>query len=349
MRFIKDPANLRYSLNIILPLLVFLICILSSVLTINLLAYSDHYPLLLIAISALLAFVSFVVVFSMTAPVKELVRKAEGIVRLDNRKGMRGQLREVYETIEGLIEHIKTKEPAGSTKGLKMAKDIERLDYIIPLGYMSLVIAHEVRNPLSTIRGMCELLLNRLEEGKERLYVESIFEATKRIDGFTRELLDFTDIEPVMTEFDLSRLIRDAVEGMRLNFDSVTCELACKDNILFFGDRDKIYQSISNVIRNAFEYERDNGYVRIDVKDEDPIVISVFNKGSRIDDKDKDLVFKPFYTTRKEGKGIGLFVALKNAKLHGGAIDVSSTDKGTTFKILLPRQGKRHAKEDNDH
>jgi signal transduction histidine kinase len=167
----------------------------------------ENYPLLLILISTLLAFISFVLVFSMTAPIKELVRKAEEIVRIDNRKAMRGQLREVYETIEGLIEYIKTQKPTASTEGSKMAKDIERLDYIIPLGYMSLVIAHEVRNPLSTIRGMCELLLNRLGEGKERLYLESIFEATKRIDKFTRELLDFTDIEPVMTEFDLSGLI----------------------------------------------------------------------------------------------------------------------------------------------
>jgi signal transduction histidine kinase len=333
--FFKDPSNLRYSLNTIIPLVVFLTSLLSGVVAANMIRQSKAVSLWVFGASLFSSLCSLVVILAMTRPVLELVKRAEKLVRFEESRKEKGQMIEVYKTIETLVEFVKKK---GEEEGKGSIMDVEKLDYIIPLGYMSLMVAHEVRNPLNTITGMSELLKQRIEDDSQRPYIDAMLEAAKKIDKFTSELLDFTDNELTKEAFDVNDLIEEVRDNLHLEFGNVTCEFQKTENLPYFGDKTKIYQVIYNVAKNAYEYEKNGGYVRIKTTIDDSIRVSVYNKNSKIEKVDIDSVFKPFFTRKKGGRGLGLFISMRNIQLHNGDIKVESGEEGTTFEIILPKE-----------
>ncbi len=339
MKYIRSPENLRYRLNIIVPLIVFLSSILSAIISFRTHELDlKHFFMWVIGVSLFTSLCSLFIVLAMTEPIKDLIKKVETAIRFEDAGKSKGQMMEVYKVIEKLMELAKIHEKIGEkkTKDIDLKKELERLDYIVPLGYMSLMVAHEVRNPLNTITGMSELLKSKIQGEKEGIYLDNILNSAKKIDDFTREILDFTDDSIEETEFDINTLIRDSIETLQLEFREVNCEIDEKRPLIYRGDKNKIYQALFNIIKNAFEYERDNGIVKITVDVQDSVNISIFNRHSRLDKGDEDNIFKPFFTKKKGGKGIGLFIAMRNIKLHGGDIKVKTGDEGTTFITRLP-------------
>ncbi|HRV23045.1 MAG TPA: HAMP domain-containing sensor histidine kinase [Syntrophorhabdaceae bacterium] len=338
MRYIKNPENLRYSLNIIIPLIVFLSSILSAVIAIRTHDMDQgHFFLWVIAASLFTAICSLFVVLAMTEPIKELIRKVERTITIDDRGKIRGQMIEVYNVIERLMELARLDRERDKEGDIDLKKEITRLDYIVPLGYMSLMVAHEVRNPLNTITGMSELLKSRLTGEKENLYIDTILNSAKKIDEFTKEILDFTDDAVDEAEFDLVSVIRDALNTLSLQFSDVSWVFDEKKPIMYRGDKNKIYQALFNIIKNAFEYEKEKGSVRIVIRADGDITVSVYNEHSSVEKDDRENIFKPFFTKKRGGRGIGLFIAMKNIRLHNGNIDVESSDRGTTFTVRLPK------------
>jgi signal transduction histidine kinase len=338
-RFFKDPKNLRYSLNTIIPVVVFLTSILAAVTARSF--YTDPRTdyIWIISVSLFASLCSLFVVLAVTQPLKELLARAEHLVRFQGKKSERGQMIEIYQLIERLIEFVKSGETGkfGDKKGA--IEGIERLDYLLPLGYMSLMVAHEVRNPLSTITGMSELLKEKMEGREAKVYADVILDAARKIDVFTKELLDFTDAELERDEVDINRIVEEVIKAACRDFMEVVCEFEKGDAVLFIGDSNKLSQAIHNIIRNAFEYEKAGGFVRVKTDFSDPVTISVFNKSSFIDENDLDSIFKPFFSKKKGGKGLGLFIAMRNVKLHGGDIRVESGEGGTMFTMQLPGEG----------
>ena len=336
--FFKDPKNLRYRLSSLIPGVAFLTSILTAATMTNLKMAHNQYFIWLIALAVFSALCSLALVYAMTSPLKDLLIKAEDIVHFEKVKSDRGLMIEVYQLIEKLIELAKSKENGGRKEQAQFIEDIERLDYLLPLGYMSLMVAHEVRNPLNTITGMNELLKNRLEDPQLLKYVQVSLDAAKKIDIFTKDLLDFTD-DVVHTEgFDINEVIDESYRALRYEFKDVTCELQKGELPRFVGDRNKIYQAIHNILKNAFDFERDGGYVKVKSTCDQSFVISIYNKNSQIAPEIIDTIFKPFFSKKKGGKGIGLFISMRNVKIHGGNITVTSGDEGTTFIITLPIQ-----------
>ncbi len=335
--FFKDPGNLRYSLNTIIPLVVFLTSLFSIAIGLNVLSPAKHQMAWawILGVCIFSSLCSLVVVRAMTQPINDLVKKAEHFVRLEELRKERGQMIEVYKLIERLMEYVQTRTDEGERTTLM--ESMEKLDYIIPLGYMSLMVAHEVRNPLNTITGMSELLQQRVTDESQRRYIETMLEAAKKIDVFTHELLDFTDNELSKEEFNIYEVIHDAIGSIAEDHKDVRIDYPKKGSITCFADRTKLYQVVHNVLKNAAGYEKDGGSVKIDLKhDKKKISIVISNKGSRIEKDDYESIFKPFFSKKKGGKGLGLFIGMRNMKLHGGDIKVDSTENGTTFTIELP-------------
>lgn len=335
-RFFTDPKNLRYRLNIIMPVVVFLTSILSAVVTLHSSADPGSLYSWIIGVSLFSAFCSFLVIIATTQPLEELLNRAEQLVRFDGKKSERGQMIEVYQLIERLMESIRSKKSVEYNEKTDIIEEIERLDYLLPLGYMSLMVAHEVRNPLSVITGMSELLREKMEGGQGRVYVDQILDAAKKIDVFTKELLDFTDDEVFKGEVDINVLVDDVLEMTGREFGDVRFRFKKGDGTPFHGDRNKLSQSLYNILRNAFEYENKGGYVEIETVFGDWITVSVLNKGSSIDPDDMGSIFKPFFSKKRGGKGLGLFIAMRNIKLHGGDIKVECGPEGTKFTAQLP-------------
>lgn len=341
--FFKDPGNLRYRLNTIIPLVAFLTSLFSITIGLNVIASarSNVVWFWIFGVCLFSALCGLIVVRAIMQPIDDLVKKAEQFVRLKEFRKERGQMMEVYKLIERLMDHVQTRADEGERTTL--IESMEKLDYIIPLGYMSLMVAHEVRNPLNTITGMSELLQQRVADDSQRQYIAATLEAAKKIDVFTRELLDFTDNELVREQFNIYEVIHDAISAITEIHKDVRLEYPKKGSLVCFADRTKLYQVVHNVLKNAAGYEKGGGTVKVDAKhDEDRILITVFNKNSYIEESDYEAIFKPFYTRKKGGKGIGLFIGMRNMKLHGGDIKVASDEHGTTFVIELPTQTKEH-------
>ncbi|MCX5816173.1 MAG: HAMP domain-containing sensor histidine kinase [Proteobacteria bacterium] len=335
-KFFKDPKNLRYSLNTIIPVVVFLTSILAAVTARSFYTNPRTDYIWIISVSLFASLCSLFVVLAVTQPLKELLTRAEQLVRFQGKKSERGQMIEIYQLIERLIELVKSEETGKRGDKTNVIEGIERLDYLLPLGYMSLMVAHEVRNPLSTITGMSELLKEKMEGSETKAYADAILDAARKIDVFTKELLDFTDAELETDEVDINRIVEEVIKAVSRDFKEVEFEFEKGDAVLFVGDSNKLFQAIHNIIKNAFEYEKSGGFVRVKTDFSDPVTISVFNKSSSIDENDLDSIFKPFFTKKKGGKGLGLFIAMRNVKLHGGDIKVESGEGGTMFTIQLP-------------
>ncbi len=322
-------------------MLVFLTSVLAAAVASSL-PPSPRFYALLFGTAAFSAACAFVIVRAMTHPIQELVQKAERTMRFEEARKDRGQMIEIYQFMERLIDFVKSRETESGEKS-GILEQVENLDYILPLGYMSLMVAHEVRNPLSTITGMTELLKAKTERGTERAYLEKILEASRKIDRFTKELLDFTDNELLKEEFDVREAVEEVKELLSQEFQGIECEVLGTGGFPYRGDRQKIQQALQNLMRNAFEFERlagTGGFVRVSVSHRGHLEISVYNRGSRIEKEDLENIFKPFFTKKKGGWGIGLAIAKRNAEMHGGEITVESGAQGTTFFLRLPLQGR---------
>lgn len=343
--FFKDPKNLRYRLSTVIPGVAFLTSILTATAMTNLKMAHNQYFMWLMALAVFSALCSLALIYAMTSPLKELLIKAEDIVHFEKVKSDRGLMIEVYQLIEKLIELAKSKEKEGRKEQAQFIEDIERLDYLLPLGYMSLMVAHEVRNPLNTITGMNELLKNKIEDPQLQKYIQVSLDAAKKIDVFTKDLLDFTDDVVHAENFDINGVIDESYNALRFEFKEVIYDFEKGKLPLFVGDRNKIYQAIHNILKNAFDYERDAGYVKVTSDFDKSFIISVYNKNSRIEPEIADTIFKPFFSKKKGGRGIGLFISMRNVKIHGGDIKVTSGDYGTTFTITLPIQDRMGKEE----
>jgi len=365
--FFKDPKNLRYSLNTIIPVLVFLSSILVAVTTERFRADSEGY-IWIISVSLFVSICSLFVILGITQPLKELLARAEQVVRFKGKKSEKGQMIEVYQLIEGLIELVKSDKTGKSQSTATSIENIERLDYLLPLGYMSLMVAHEVRNPLSTITGISELLKQKESNQENIVYINAILDAAHKIDVFTKELLDFTENEVHKNTIDINEIVEEAIKAVSANFKEVTFEFKKGEPIMFEGDSDKLSQAILNIIKNAFEHEKaitsksqtiipkpsqiatekDKQTASVIVKTDygDPITISVFNRNSSIDEKDFESIFKPFFSKKKGGRGLGLFIAMRNVRIHGGDIKIESGEDGTRFVVQMPRsEGQKVGKD----
>jgi len=335
--FFKDPNNLKYSLNTIVPLVVFLTSLLSVVIGANVLTSARTYGawMWVVVVCLFSSLCAFIVVRAMIQPISDLVKQAEKFVKFEELRKERGQMIEVYNLIEHLMEYVKTRADAGE-EGTLM-ENMEKLDYIIPLGYMSLMVAHEVRNPLNTITGMSELLRQRSMDESQRAYLNALLDAAKKIDKFTHDLLDFTDNELVREEFDINAVMEETMSGLAPELEGIECRFERKDPLMCFADKTKIFQVFTNVLRNAAEHEKAGGFILISPqKSGSAFRVSIYNRHSSIAQEDLESMFKPFFSRKKGGRGLGLFISMRNMRLHEGTIEVKSSNEGTTFTIVLP-------------
>lgn len=336
-RFFRDPSNLNYNLRIIVPIIVLLTSLLALAVGSNILAPIKTGVIWAWIIAACLfsAFSSFIIMRAMTQPINDLVKKAEQFVKLEEIRKQRGKMIEVYSVLDRLIGYIQEK--ANENEKSALLSGVENLDYIIPLGYMSLMVAHEVRNPLATITGMSELLKQKVTDESQKQYLDIMLNAARRIDIFTSELLDLNDNELVKEEFNINDVIEEAIRNLSQEMMHVTCTFQRDRKFPCFADRTKIYQIIFNMLKNAAYYEKESGLISVDIREKaGTMYISIYNQHSKIEQEHLQSLFKPFFTKKKGGKGFGLFISMRNIKLHGGDIKVESGDTGTTFTIELP-------------
>jgi two-component system sensor histidine kinase HydH len=206
---------------------------------------------------------------------------------------------------------------------------------------MSAVLGHEIRNPLASLKGHAQLLLEKLPADHPlRPKAETIVREAVRLEELSGHILDFARSgEPALLETDPASLARAAAD---MDPDRVRLLLAGPLPSVQV-DAPRIEQALSNLLRNALQVSPDGAAVDLAVRAEAPwLVIEVRDRGPGIPPGDEQRLFEPFYTTRVQGTGLGLAVAHRIVTAHGGRIAVANhPEGGAIFRVELPLRPRR--------
>ncbi len=211
------------------------------------------------------------------------------------------------------------------------AKQNERLTY---LGKMSSWVAHEIRNPLTSIDGFAQLLASTKDRAKLNTYVEEIRKGTQRINHIVDDILTFARARKMtLQKVNLRRLIQDIVQNLQ-----VKVILEGHEEPVVHGEEESLRRLFVNLINNGIEAMDENGVLKINFTQEDRYILTqVIDNGKGISEKDMKNLFTPFFTTKSRGTGLGLAIVRKIVDDHHGKIEVTSkVGQGTTFSVYLP-------------
>ncbi|MBI5344321.1 MAG: PAS domain-containing protein [Deltaproteobacteria bacterium] len=229
----------------------------------------------------------------------------------------------------------------------------ERLAYI---GTFAANLAHEIKNPLSGIRGAAQLLSKKIKDETLFDYTGIIIKEADRLDGILREMLDFARPSRLLRkEFNIHKVLDEVVfllheglspETIRKEYDPSLPDVS--------GDSGQLTQVFLNLVKNAKEAIGKNGHIHIVTRmiTEFHIVeagstggkmvsVEVRDNGAGIKDEDLERIFTPFFTTKPGGSGLGMAISLKIIRDHGGNLKIDSAPgRGTSVTVYLPTAGK---------
>ncbi|WP_423409837.1 ATP-binding protein [Heyndrickxia sp. MSNUG] len=230
------------------------------------------------------------------------------------------------------------------TEKVEMEAQLRKSDTLNILGELAAGIAHEIRNPMTALKGFIQLLESSTGDAYS-LYFQVITTELQRIDSIINEFLILakpqaikyihTDIKKIMGEtvdlLNAQAVLHDV--QFKTIYDHEVPELLCEPN--------QLKKVFINIIKNAIEVMPKGGYVTITISPAPGgrIHISIRDEGEGIPAEKVKKLGEPFYTTKERGTGLGLMVSFKIIEEHGGSIEVESeVGHGTTFHIYLPCQ-----------
>jgi PAS domain S-box-containing protein len=232
-----------------------------------------------------------------------------------------------------------------------MRERLQQADQLIALGTLTAGVAHEIRNPLASLRGLAELLGRDVPAGdSRRLYIETMLTSIDRLNRLVEDLLLFSAPRTAHPEaVDLTGVAAEAVTLSRLGLGgrSITIAIEPQDAgpLVVRGNRERLIQVLTNLLLNATQATPDGGVVTLRLEARrDAAAVSVHNTGSFIAPDVRRQLFVPFFTTKPAGTGLGLAIARQIVTGMDGRIDVDSDERdGTTFTIDLPLAAGAHA------
>jgi two-component system sensor histidine kinase HydH len=204
------------------------------------------------------------------------------------------------------------------------------------VGEMAAILAHEIRNPLASLKGHAQLLAERTPPGSsEHGKVDRIVTEARRLEALTTDLLDFVrtgplDIQPVKVDDHLRKAAADA------GGDAVKLDTSGAPE-RWPMDARRMEQVLHNLMRNAVEASPEGVPVEVRaVREGRGLTVAFLDRGEGIPEESLERVFEPFFTTRTRGTGLGLAVARRIVELHGGSLTARNRPGGgSEFRIIL--------------
>lgn len=224
-------------------------------------------------------------------------------------------------------------------------KELERTQRMATLGELAEAIAHEIRNPLAGVSAAVKIIREGLEKDDPRAKVfEEIYFQADRIERIVSNLLQFArKSTPQYSLHDIEEIIERTLQLLSFQFQDqrIHVEREFQSNLpRIYADADQIQQALMNIVLNAIQSMPDGGKLRLKTlsQPENGMVhLTIVDTGKGIPEEAIAKVFKPFYSTRAKGAGLGLAIAEKIIHEHRGKVAIhSKVEVGTTVEISLP-------------
>jgi len=226
----------------------------------------------------------------------------------------------------------------------RIENEIELSRRLAAIGRLTSGVAHEVKNPINAIVVHLEVLREKLHQvDPDTLrHLSVIGTEIRRLDRVVQTLVDFTrPVELRLADIDLRRIVEEIVQlaapdAQRQGVEIVT-EIA-GDRLPARVDADLIKQALINIVLNGVQAMPDGGQLTLTAaRTGDLAAIEIHDQGAGIPTEIRDKIFNLYFTTKKQGSGIGLAMSYRVLQLHNGSLEFESdAEHGTTFRIVLP-------------
>jgi len=256
----------------------------------------------------------------------------EFLTTLANQMGVAIENAELYESVKSTNRELR-----------RTQRQLIQSENLATVGRLAATLAHEINNPLGIIKNYLTLLSREGKHNPET--IEVVKEEVDRIGKIVRQLLDLSrPISEPKSPTDTNRLIRETSSILKeqLLQDEISLEEDLSPISLVKASPGQLKQVFLNLITNAKEAMPQGGRLKISTRMENNFVEVTFSDtGKGIKEKDMEALFQPFYTTKKNGMGLGLSICQEIIRNHGGEILVKGgKEGGAMFTIRLPEVGQ---------
>lgn len=232
---------------------------------------------------------------------------------------------------------------ADHTERVMLEKRLAHKESLYEVGQLAASIAHEIRNPITTLKGFTQLLRNSTAEESEK-YLTVIDDEIIRMESILNEMLILS--KPRVEEktyISLPKLLTTMVNlfqpKARIEGISIIQKAGDLDDVIIFGNEAKLKQVLLNLMKNSLEAMDPGGKLTISLEalDDTKVNILISDTGKGISARQLKQIFMPFFTTRSDGTGLGLPFVIKTIEEHGGTVSVSSeVGVGSEFILSFP-------------
>lgn len=231
------------------------------------------------------------------------------------------------------------------TKNHNLLTKLRHEEKLSSLGRLATGIAHEVRNPLSSIKMNLAILRERVKlNGDDREHFQIAEDSVKTLESIVTEFIDYAKPSPPNLEKNNLHAVMDSTIAMlkhQCNEKEIKIDTSYATNLpMMFFDKVKIYQVLMNILMNAIQASPENSGIEVKtVNGQRNVSIVVSDSGSGISDEDMKCIFDPFFTRKDYGTGLGLCIVHSIITNHKGTIEVRSKENvGTDIIIELPKR-----------
>ncbi|MCK8059175.1 MULTISPECIES: PAS domain-containing sensor histidine kinase [unclassified Fusibacter] len=232
---------------------------------------------------------------------------------------------------------------------MKFEKNIEKAKKLSELGELTAGVAHEIRNPLASIKGYAQFVLMQMD--KENPFyseIEIIMSESDRLDRIIERFINFSEPhKPTFSKYSINKLIEDTIHLIGFDFESrnIAVNTDFGEQTTIEIDHEQLKQVLINLIINSVQSMPSGGQLNfstsLDFKSQ-RVIIRLSDTGEGISPDNLEKVFTPFFTTRNSGSGLGLSISARIIENHHGEFDIQSRiDRGTVATIRLPIQQKK--------
>jgi len=234
------------------------------------------------------------------------------------------------------------------TQVRRLEERIRQADKVASIGSMVSQLAHEIKNPLSSIKTFTELLPEKFQDEEFRkTFFSLVSEEIKRIDSLITRMLNLGRVDAAQyKEVSIQEVIKDVLSSFNLQLREHNARVNLTHHgvlPLIWADPQSLKEVFSNILVNSIQAMPQGGSINVSTKKKKDrgtgkalLEVSMTDEGGGIPENYLNRIFEPFFTTKQQGSGLGLYICYQIIKTHQGEIKVRNTDSGTNFTILLP-------------